>query len=105
MIRHTCRAAPLTGLTSQMRADDTGCFQMGHPKEGTAFHRTYSAGKHGLNLIKRKHQDFPGPVVKNPPDNAGDMGSVPGPGTFYILQGTYSHVSRAHALQQEQALQ
>ena len=73
-------------------------------KEGTAFHRTYSAGKHGLNLIKRKHQDFPGPVVKNPPDNAGDMGSVPGPGTFYILQGTYSHVSRAHALQQEQAL-
>ena len=26
--------------------------------------------------------DFPGdPVVKNPPSNAGDMGSIPGPGT------------------------
>ena len=22
-----------------------------------------------------------GPVVKNPPSNAGDMGSIPGPGT------------------------
>ena len=27
-------------------------------------------------------QDFPGgPVVKNPPANAGDTGSIPGPGT------------------------
>ena len=27
-------------------------------------------------------RDFPGgPVVKNPPSNAGDMGSVPGQGT------------------------
>ena len=26
--------------------------------------------------------DFPGgPVVKNPPANAGNMGSIPGPGT------------------------
>ena len=41
------------------------------------------------NLQKNKplrtnneHQDFPGgPVVKRPPCNAGDAGSVPGPGT------------------------
>ena len=29
-----------------------------------------------------KWQDFPGgPVVKNPPSNAGDVGSIPGQGT------------------------
>ena len=31
---------------------------------------------------------FPGgSVVKNPPANAGDMGSIPGPGRFYVLWG------------------
>ena len=30
---------------------------------------------------------FPGgPVVENPPANAGDMGSVPGPGRFQATQ-------------------
>ena len=30
--------------------------------------------------------DFPrGPVVKNPPANAGDMGSIPGPGRFHVM--------------------
>ena len=28
-----------------------------------------------------------GPVVKNPPANAGDMGSVPNPGRSHIPQG------------------
>ena len=28
-----------------------------------------------------------GPVVKNPPANAEDTGSVPGLGRFHILQG------------------
>ena len=33
-------------------------------------------------LSKRIVRDFPGgPVVKNPPSNAGDMGSIPGWGT------------------------
>ena len=32
--------------------------------------------------------DFPGGlVVKNPPANAGDMGSIPGPGRFHMLWG------------------
>ena len=32
--------------------------------------------------------DFPGdPVVKNLPASAGDTGSIPGPGRFYMLQG------------------
>ena len=35
-----------------------------------------------LPLLKRKIRDFPGgPVVKNPPCNAGDTGSIPGQGT------------------------
>ena len=36
----------------------------------------------------RQHKDFPGgPVVKNPPANAGDMGSIPGPERFHMLWG------------------
>ena len=32
--------------------------------------------------------DFPsGPVVKNPPANARDTGSTPGPGRFHMQQG------------------
>ena len=54
--------------------------------------------------------DFPGgPVVKNPPANAGDLGSVPGLGRFHMPQGSQAHARplrkptcrRAHALQQE----
>ena len=34
---------------------------------------------------KRKVQDFPGgTVVKNPPANAGDTGSIPGPGRSHM---------------------
>ena len=33
----------------------------------------------------RQHKDFPGgPVVKNPPANAGDMGSIPGLGESHM---------------------
>ena len=33
-------------------------------------------------------QDFlVGPVVKNPPSNAGDMGLIPGPGGFHMPWG------------------
>ena len=35
--------------------------------------------------IKNETQDFPGgTVVKNPPANAGDVGSIPGPGRSHI---------------------
>ena len=38
--------------------------------------------------IETKMEAFPGsPVVMNPPANAGDMGSIPGPGRFHMLQG------------------
>jgi len=36
----------------------------------------------------RVRWDFPGgPVVKNPPAHAGDVGWIPGLGRFYVLWG------------------
>ena len=36
----------------------------------------------------RQHKDFPGgPVFKNPPANAGDMGLIPGPEILHMLWG------------------
>ena len=37
--------------------------------------------------VKTNEQDFPGgSVVKNPPANARDMGSIPDPGRSHMLQ-------------------
>ena len=39
-----------------------------------------------FNIKKYYARDFPGgSVVKNPPANAGDMGSSPGPGRSHML--------------------
>ena len=36
---------------------------------------------------EQKQEDFPGgPVVKNPPANAQDMGLIPDPGGFHMPQ-------------------
>ena len=41
--------------------------------------------KYNKLVIFLKSRDFPGgAVVKNPPANAGDMGSIPGPGRFHM---------------------
>ena len=41
-----------------------------------------------LLLKKKKKTGFPsGSVVKNPPANAGDMGSTPGPGGSHMPRG------------------
>ena len=38
-------------------------------------------------LIRNSFEGFPGgTVAKNPPANAGDMGSIPGPGRSHMLQ-------------------
>ena len=40
-----------------------------------------------IKSVKNLLRDFPGgPVVKNPPANAGDTGSLPGPGRSHLLQ-------------------
>ena len=58
--------------------------------------------------------DFPGgPVVENPPANAGDMGSIPGLGRSHMLWGNKAGVPqqlkprspRARTLQKEKPLQ
>ena len=37
-----------------------------------------------MGIVKKQEEDFPGGTVDgNLPDNAGDTGSVPGPGRFY----------------------
>ena len=42
------------------------------------------------DAAKKKKKDFPGGAVdKNPPANAGDTGSIPGPGRSHMLQGNY----------------
>ena len=42
-----------------------------------------------IAIFKMDNQDFPGgPVVKNLPANAGDMGLMPGMGRFHILQSS-----------------
>ena len=40
-----------------------------------------------IQRFKKQNGDFPGgAVVKNPPANAGDMGSSPGPGRSHMPQ-------------------
>ena len=42
-----------------------------------------------MSYNKWRSRGFPGgPVVKNPPANEGDTGSIPGPGRSHMLQGT-----------------
>ena len=41
--------------------------------------------EHTITDIKNSMEGLPGgPVVKNPPANAGNMGLIPGPGGFYM---------------------
>ena len=61
-----------------------------------------------VSLEKSGVLDFlGGPVVKNPPANAGDLGSIPGPGRSPILQGSkpICHNYWACDLQQEKSVQ
>ena len=38
-------------------------------------------------MLRTIHLDFPGgAVVKNPPANTGDTGSIPGPGRYHVPQ-------------------
>ena len=57
------------------------------------------------------NRDSPrGPVVKNPPANAGNMSSIPGPGRSHMLRSNSAHApqlwslcAQSHALQREGA--
>ena len=46
-----------------------------------------------VKMHKNCSADFPGgPVVKNPPCNARDTGSIPDPGRFHMAQSNYAHL-------------
>ena len=49
--------------------------------------------RHGAlaHLITPTKDFLGGPVVKNPPANAADMGSIPGLGRFHMPQGNWAH--------------
>ena len=38
--------------------------------------------------LKQKQDFLGGPVIENLPANAGDMGSIPGPGRFHMPQSS-----------------
>ena len=56
-----------------------------------------------VGIRKREEDCSGGPVDKNPPANAGDVGSIPGPGRSYVPRSNQapdpqllSPISRAH---------
>ena len=52
-----------------------------------------------LNLKKKPLVGFPGgSVIKNLPDNAGDMGSNPDPGRSHMLRSNYAHAPQLLSL-------
>ena len=54
--------------------------------KGMEVEEYYDGYSWGLNREEYFCVDFPGaPVVKNLPANAGNMGSIPGPGRFHML--------------------
>ena len=51
-----------------------------------------STGLSNWNLLRVEWRNVPGgPVVKNPPANAGDTGSIPGPGKIPHSVGSQAH--------------
>ena len=81
-----------------------------YPKENIYWDGLFKGKeKHSIQRVckKRTARDFPGgAVVKNPPANAGGMGSSPGPGRSHMPWSNKAHVpqllslrSRAHVPQ------
>ena len=51
-------------------------------------------------MMENELLGFPGgPVVKNPPANAGSTGSIPGPGRLHPLRGNQAHAPRLPSLE------
>ena len=57
------------------------------------FYSWVFTGRKQKHWFKKIDINFPGgPVVKNSPANAADMGSIPGPGKFHMPQGNWACV-------------
>ena len=58
------------------------------------------AGCWEAHAIKNNQRDFPaGPVDKNLPANAGDVGLIPGPGRFHMQLSPCATTTDSHASQ------
>ena len=52
-----------------------------------------------IKYLKKEFRDFPGgSVVKSLPANAGDMGSIPGPGRFHMPQSNKAYAPQLLSL-------
>ena len=83
--------------------DDQGCFHE-HTSSVPSFHEPPSTPQIPLLPSPRvhpqnnTHRDFPGgPVVKNPPCEAGDIGSIPVPGRSSMPWGSQARVRTTEA--------
>ena len=100
--KHRLLRRPWTGMKTRLGGCLSSCWRAA--AEIAAFLRTHGECESGFrgghtvsDLCTMSHpslccqdtvQDFPsGPVVKNPPANAGDMSSIPGLGRFHMSQG------------------
>ena len=78
---HMAESIPRINNHSQ-HVSDTHKFNVEWKKPDTKQHTL-----HGSVYLKYKYRDFPGgSVVKNPPANGGDTGSIPGRGRFHVLR-------------------
>ena len=73
-------------LLQELPLAKANCLTQGDmPSPGAAHFHEGPQRSGPLTLIKNNCGDFPGgTVVKNPPANAGDMGSSPGPGRSHM---------------------
>ena len=70
-------------------SDSFKCEGRGKAQHETAGQERVLETKTCKALSKRKKEDFPdGPVVKNPPADAGDEGLIPGQGGFHMPWGS-----------------
>ena len=75
------------GVGDRMKAADLGSYWKGSPK-GRQGRKKFSKRGQNTSFITLG-TDFPGgAVVKNPPANAGDRGSIPAPGTHAVEQSS-----------------
>ena len=64
------------------------CFNINNVTESNECQREWRGESIRDYMLKWKGRDFAGgPVVKNSPANAGDMGSIPGPGRSHMPWG------------------
>ena len=80
------------GKNTRLHADVTGQLGLLSGPPLSLNHSQMARWAKALRLLFKNHlEDFPGgAVVKNPPANAGDMGSSPGPGGSHMPRSNWA---------------